>query len=229
MKDEIFSLEKIELLAAAYVLDDLDEDEKEQVDNLIQTSSAMQEEIKKFLATMSILATSVPERSPSPSLKTKISKSFQENFHSDNLSNALLMPTRFSNWFQKIFTEGWQTLDELLSDSTFALESFRNSGVSGGKKINISDNKSIILAVKIKKSSPTVFNILLEVLPTKTQPYLPQLLKTKIINAEGLVQSEFTSDEKTENITFDLSGKLGEAFSVEFVFQDRNVIEKFIV
>ncbi len=45
-----FNSDELELLAAGYVLDDLDEAEMAQVEQLIQSSPAMREQIQQSLA-----------------------------------------------------------------------------------------------------------------------------------------------------------------------------------
>ena len=229
--------EELELLAAGYVLDDLDSLEKAQVEELIRTSEAMREQIRQSIAVMGVLATNVSEKIPSPSLKDKITQTFEKQKQSskvieqsENVSVTSSLKTRINlgNWFQEMFTGGWQTVDDLFTDSTLT-PVFRNSAISGGKKIAIGENITIILMVRITQSSLSKRDVIIEILPTSSQIYLPRLLQTKIIDAEGFAVIEATTRDDTKNIEFDFSGQTGEAFSVQLLCGDRAIQENFII
>lgn len=74
-----FNAEEIELLAAGYVLDDLDEAERLQVEQLIASSPAMREQIRQSMGVMGILATDAEPISPPVGLKNKISFMFEQD------------------------------------------------------------------------------------------------------------------------------------------------------
>ena len=67
-----FDSEQLELLAAGYVLDDLDDEEMAQVEELIESSPAMREHIRHSLELMGMVTDSVQKISPPMELKGKI-------------------------------------------------------------------------------------------------------------------------------------------------------------
>ena len=91
-----FSSDELELLAAGYVLDDLDEAEMAQVEQLIQSSPAMREQIRQSLAVMGILATDAPQISPPVGLKDKITQAFEEKDLGKIVFESENVPVKFS-------------------------------------------------------------------------------------------------------------------------------------
>lgn len=223
MMNQTFNQEELELLAAGYVLNDLDETEQALVEKLIQTNTAMRKHIRQSIAVMGILATNVPQKSPPESLKTKITQSFEIPFSTPKKTNL-------DNWFQEIFEIGWQTATELLLGNQTLSPAFRSFGVTMGKKITIQPNlTSIILIVKITKTSSVDRDVILEILPSSEQQYLQNKLDISILDEEGKELIEKTTGENTKNIKFEFSGLSKEAFSLKLVFENYFVQEDFLL
>ena len=136
MEINTFNSEELELLAAGYVLDDLDEAEMAQVEQLIQSSPAMREQIRQSLAVMGMLTGDANPVSPPVGLKNKIRQTFDREKGNVPLKSREKTIINLENWFQEIFEAGWQMATELLETPTFT-PAFRNSGVEGGRVISI--------------------------------------------------------------------------------------------
>jgi len=223
MINQTFSSEELELLAAGYVLNDLDETEQALVAELIETNAAMREQIRQSIAVMGILATNLPQKSPPQSLKTKITQVFETEFSGQKKTNL-------DNWFQEIFEAGWQTAAELLGNQTLS-PAFRSVGVARAKTITIQpDNPiSIILMLKITKTSLSQRNVILEILPSDRQEYLPNKLGISILDENGNQVIEETTDENSKNIKFQFSGLSRDSFSLKFVLANDFVLEDFLL
>lgn len=214
------NIEELELLAAGYVLDDLDEAEMAQVEQLIQSSPTMREQIRQSLAVMGILATDIPPISPPIELKDKITRTFDSEkiiFESEKL--PVISPEKtiinLENWLQEIFESGWQMATELLGTSTLA-PAFRNSGVEGGRLISIGrDNQPIILIVRVIDSSPLERDVVVEILPQSKQEYLPKGLELILLDSDENTVMEATTRQENNNLKFDFTGTPGEAFSIK--------------
>lgn len=158
------SKEELELLAAGYVLDDLDPEERDLVDKLIRTNSAMREEIARSIQVTVILASNVPEKTPSASLKDKIVRSFSKQNNEVKVKSSKAIVVNLGNWFQQKFTAGWRSTSELSIAS--AAPAFRNSSVSGSKKIAIGkEETTIILIIKVAETTLSERDVILEILP----------------------------------------------------------------
>ncbi len=233
-----FNSDELELLAAGYVLDDLDEAEMAQVEQLIQSSPAMREQIRQSLAVMGILATDAPQISPPVGLKDQIRQAFDEEkdlgkivSESENIPVKSREKTiiNLENWFQEIFEAGWQMATELLETPTFT-PAFRNSGVEGGRVISIgSDNTPIILIVRVTETSPSNRDVVVEILPELKQEYLPSGLQLLLLDSDGDPVMEATTRQDSKNIKFEFTGTSGEAFSIKLELFNNCFQEDFIL
>ena len=232
-----FSSDELELLAAGYVLDDLDEAEMAQVEQLIQSSPAMREQIRQSLAVMGILATDAPQISPPVGLKDKITQAFEEKdlgkivFESENVPVKSREKTiiNLENWFQEIFEAGWQMATELLETPT-VIPAFRHSGVEGGRVISIGpDNTPIILIVRVTETSTSNRDVVVEILPELKQEYLPSGLQLMLLEPDGDPVMEATTRQDNKNIKFEFTGTSGEAFSIKLELFNNFFQEDFIL
>ena len=232
-----FNTEEMELLAAGYVLDDLDEAERLQVEELIESSPAMGEQIRQSMAVMGFLVTNAEPMSPPVGLKNKINSAFErekergKNIEEKNnlLQSAKKNLIQLDDWFQEIFEAGWQTATELLETPSVA-PAFRNSGVEGGKVISIgSNNTPIILIVRVKETQESERDIAIEILPEIEQEYLPSGLQLMLLDADGDMVMEATTRQENRNLKFDFTGACGEVFSIKLELFDHFVREDFIL
>ncbi len=241
MTTNTFNPEELELLAAGYVLDDLDEAEKAQVEELIRTNPAMVEQIRQSIAVMEILAADVPPSSTSLNLKNKIIQAFVKEKNelktiseSENLAVKSLRKTtiNLSNWFLDEFEAGWQKAAGLLSTPTLT-PAFRHSGISGEKTIGQKtitigpDRTTIILILTVTQTSLSDRDVTIEVKPSSEPEFLPQELQIQILDGEGNPAMEATTSENNKNIKFEFSGIVGETFSLKVICGDDSVSENY--
>ena len=223
-----FNPEEMELLAAGYVLDDLDEAEKLQVEELIKTSPTMREEIRKSMAVMGVLATDAQPMSPPVSLKNQVSFAFEEKKKS-LLQTSKKTLIQLDNWFQQLFDEGWQTVSEVLETPSID-PAFRNYGVEGARSIYLgSNNVPIILIVRIRETQESERDIAVEILPELKNDYLPNKLQLILLDADGDVVMEATTRRENQNLKFDFSGTCGETFSIKLELSDDYFQENFLL
>ena len=233
-----FNAEEIELLAAGYVLDDLDEAEMVQVEQLIKSSPAMREQIRQSMAIMGILASDAEPISPPAGLKDKIRQAFAEEKNeietisqpeNASVKNREKTIINLENWFQEIFEAGWQMATELLETPTLT-PAFRTSGVEGGRLISIgSDNTPIILIVRVTETSPSNRDVAVEILPELEHKYLPSGLQLMLLDSDGDTVMEATTRQDNKNLKFDFAGTRGETFSIQLELLDNFVREDFIL
>ncbi len=226
-----FDSEQLELLAAGYVLDDLDEEEMAQVEELIQSSPEMREQIRQSLELMGMLTNSVEQISPPVELKDKIKSVFPEEKNITETNNIPIQKTiiNLDNWFQELFETGWQIATELLETPTFT-PAFRNSGVEGAKLITIgSDHKPIILIVRVKNTTPSDRDVEIEILSELQQEYLPSELQLMLLDSDEDIVMEATTRQENRNLKFEFTGTSGETFSVKQRLFDDDFQETFIL
>ena len=233
-----FNSDELELLAAGYVLDDLDEAEMAQVEQLIQSSPAMREQIRQSLAVMGILASDAPPISTPVGLKERITQAFDEEKDGGKIiSESENVPVKYrektiinlENWFQEIFEAGWQMATELLETPTVT-PAFRNYGVEGGRVISIgADNTPIIFIVRVIETSISNRDVVVEILPKLEQEYLPNGLQLMLLDSDGDTVMEATTRQDNKNLKFEFTGTRGEAFSIKLELFNNFFQEDFIL
>ncbi|MGK7950877.1 MAG: DUF1822 family protein [Xenococcaceae cyanobacterium] len=229
MEINTLNSEELELLAAGYVLDDLDEAEMAQVEQLIQSSPAMREQIRQSLAVMGMLTSDADPISPPVGLKNKIKQAFDEEKGTVSLKSREQTIINLENWFQEIFEAGWQTAAELLETPTLT-PAFRTSGVEGGRLISIgSDNTPIILIVRVTQTSTSNRDVAVEILPELEHKYLPSGLQLMLLDSDGDAVMEATTRQDNKNLKFEFTGTCGETFSIKLELFDNFVQEDFIL
>ena len=224
-----FNSDELELLAAGYVLDDLDEAEMAQVEQLIQSSPAMREQIRQSLAVMGLLATDADPISPPVGLKNKIRQTFDREKGNVPVKSREKTIINLENWFQEIFESGWQMATELLETPTVT-PAFRTSGVEGGRVISIgSDNTPIILIVRVRETSTCDRDVVVEILPELEHKYLPSGLQLMLLDSDGDAVMEATTRQDNKNLKFEFTGTYGEAFSIKLELFNNCFQEDFIL
>lgn len=229
MEINTFNSEELELLAAGYVLDDLDEAEMAQVEQLIQSSPAMREQIRQSLAVMGMLPSDADPVSPPVGLKNKIRQTFDREKGTVPVKFREQTLINLENWFQEIFEAGWQTAAELLETPTLT-PAFRTSGVEGGRLISIgSDNTPIILIVRVRQTSTSNRDVAVEILPELEHKYLPSGLQLMLLDSDGDTVMEATTRQENKNLKFEFTGTSGEAFSIKLELFNNSFQEDFIL
>ncbi len=218
--------------------DDLDQAEMAQVEQLIQSSPAMREQIRQSLYVMGLLATDANPISPPVGLKDKIRQGFDEEKDAiktvsqpKNISVKSREKTiiNLENWFQEIFEGGWQMAAEFL-ETPIVTPAFRNSGVGGGRVISIDpDSTPIILIVRVTQTSTSNRDVMVEIIPELKQEYLPSGLQLMLLDSDGDTVMEATTRQENKNLKFDFTGTCGEAFSIKLELSNNCFQEDFIL
>ena len=223
-----FNAEELEMLAAGYVLDDLDEAEKLQVEELLKSSPVMREQIRQSMTLMGILATDPEPLTPPAGLKGKVISAFEKEQESLLVSSKKKL-VQLDNWLQQLFNDGWQTVSELLETPSMA-PAFRNSGVEGARLVSLGSGQiPIVLVVRVRETSVCDRDVAVEILPQLEASFLPSSLQLKLLDADGDIVMEATTRRENKNLKFDFSGTCGEVFSIKLELADDFFQENFLL
>ena len=223
-----FNADELELLAAGYVLDDLDEAEKLQVEELLKSSPEMREQIRQSMAVMGILSTDAEPISPPLALKDKVSSAFAVA-NPSIAQSAQKSLIQLDNWFQQLFDQGWQTVSELLGTSQIA-PAFRNSGAEGARLVSLGSEASpVVLVVRVKEAQNCDRDVTVEILPQLKQGYLPTGLRLMLLDEDEDIVMEATTRLENKNLKFDFEGACEESFSIKLELANDYFREDFIL
>ncbi len=140
-------------------------------------------------------------------------------------------PVNLTQWFDNIFTTGWQAANELLTPSQLAFRS--REEIQGTKLIDLRADlfsNAVVLLVNLVREnddSPEV-EITLRVYPTGNDVYLPPNLKL-IVLSENEIFQEVTARSEDRIIQCQFSGEVGEAFTVQLVLGEAVISEIFVI
>lgn len=144
-----------------------------------------------------------------------------------------------SQWFQQIFTAGWQSIDKVLNSQlgNLAFE-FRSSsiarktGISGVKLIDLGlqlGGKSLVLMLALSQEADEKIGILVQVHPTENEKYLPPNLKLLLLESGNVLQ-EIQSRSRDCYIQLSrFKGLTGTSFSIKLILDDFNMTEDFCI
>lgn len=223
-----FNAEELEMLAAGYVLDDLDEAEKLQVEELLKSSPAMREQIRQSMELMGGLATNAELLVPPTGLKDKVVLAFESQQESLLVSSKKKL-VQLDNWLQHLFDEGWQAVTDLLETPSMA-PAFRNSGVEGARLVSFgAEQPPIVLVVKVQETSVSDRDVAVEILPQLEASFLPNSLQLTLLDADGDIVMEATTRQENKNLKFDFSGICGEVFSIKLELANDFFQENFLL
>lgn len=226
MESNQFNSEQLELLAAGYVLEDLDEAEMARVKQLIESSRVMREQIGQSLAVMANLVTEAPQIPPPIGLKEKVKAAFAKKTKTLSENKNIV---NLANWFDEIFAEGWQVGSQLLGNNTIG-PAFRNTGVAAGRKILIGGDRTVIvLMVRVIETSLLERDLVVEIFPELKDEYLPSGLKVTILDSDEDPVMEAIAREDNKNIKFEFSGTSREVFSIKLKLFNDVLKEDFIL
>lgn len=142
-------------------------------------------------------------------------------------------PVVLRNWFQEIFSEGWQAIEELLTSEQFEQAfSFRsaNVAIARGQKIDLGmqlANQSVALVVTLPEEEESEVNIKVQVYPLEGETYLPQGLKLMLMDDSGEAVLEAESRNYDDFIQLEFSAEPGEEFSVAVSLGEANITQHF--
>ncbi|WP_414582277.1 DUF1822 family protein [Scytonema sp. PCC 10023] len=151
-------------------------------------------------------------------------------------------------WFEGVFTAGWQTVDALFSTqatnmalSTRSAEPFRENdpfhpanSVSAGKQFDLGMQLAyhrVVLMVTIAPGANEEVDIRVRVCPTGKQRYLPPGLQLIVLDESGATCPQLEAQAKSDDnwIQLEFSGEPGERFSVKVGLGDESLTEDFVI
>jgi hypothetical protein len=150
-------------------------------------------------------------------------------------------------WFNNIFTTGWETIESLLNpEQLIPTWGFRNMKFSGenfsqlnqtnsnsvqrAKLIDLGiqlRNYQVVLLVEITPEANGSVAVALQVHPSPNHAYLPQGIILKVIELSGEVFMQAQSRSQDNFIQLQFSGQTGEHFAVQIVLDDAELTEQF--
>ncbi|MDZ8138096.1 MAG: DUF1822 family protein [Nostoc sp. DedQUE04] len=145
-----------------------------------------------------------------------------------------------SQWFDKVFEIGWQSIDTLintpqLGNLAFATRSFdasRISGVNGGKLIDLGmqlGEQSVVLLVALTEEAQEKIGVLVQAHPTGNQKYLPPYLKL-VLSSSGETLQVVESRTQDYYISLNRFKCLREtSFSIQLILGNFSITEDFVV
>jgi hypothetical protein len=133
---------------------------------------------------------------------------------------------RLTQWFDNIFTIGWQTVEELLTTRQLAPAHFAES-IQRAKSIDlITDTVNLVVSLNREDAGKVIVN--LKVFPTSESPNLPANLKL-ILLTEGEIFKEVTSRSADQFIQYEFDAEPGDEFVVKLVLGEAEITENFVV
>jgi hypothetical protein len=173
---------------------------------------------------------STPKKYLSPSIESMNSVSENSSFIQVNLNQ----------WFQKLFTAGWQPIDEVLNSQlgNLAFVEFRSfsvtskTGVNGVKLIDLGvqlGGQSLALMLALSQEEDNKIAIIVQVHPTGNKKYLPQNLKVMLLESGNILQ-EIESRSLDSYIQLNrFKGLSGTSFSIQLTLDNFRMTENFSI
>lgn len=148
-----------------------------------------------------------------------------------------------SQWLQGVFDTSWQIAESLLTTESNLAFSFRRSDTgeefnrpqSSIRRAKLIDlglqlaGNSIALIVELRQESNQKTDVLLQVYPTGSKIYLPQLLQLIVIDESQAVFLEAQARSADNYIQLQFSGQPEERFSVKIALGDASITENFVI
>ncbi|MEG4841546.1 DUF1822 family protein [Microcoleus sp. B9-D4] len=162
---------------------------------------------------------------------------FREGVLSDRLGVPVLevqvVPNEeqvnLSQWFENIFTAGWQSVEELLTPQQLS-PTVWSDRVKQGKLFNLRADlisHAVNLVINLTRASEDKVSVWLQVYPSG-ENYLPLNLKLLVL-AEGEVFKEVTARSADVLIQCQFDADPGDEFSVKLALGEVSVTEKFVL
>ncbi|GET37862.1 hypothetical protein MiSe_26160 [Microseira wollei NIES-4236] len=131
-----------------------------------------------------------------------------------------------SQWLHNIFTESWQSIEEIFANRSLSL-AFRDAD-RRGKLIDLAGH-TVAIVVTLKPENSQKLRIRLRVYPVSDRIYLPPEIKLTILTETGEVFREVTARSNDEFIQYEFSGQRGEQFSVRITLGEVSFAESFVI
>jgi|SanBayMetagenome_1026888.scaffolds.fasta_scaffold11638_2 DNA-binding Xre family transcriptional regulator len=141
-------------------------------------------------------------------------------------------PVSLSQWFDNIFTIGWQTVTELLNPQQLQATA-RTQKLERGKLIDLRADllsHSVVLLINLSRENDdsSTVGITLRVYPTGDEVYLPPSLKLLVLSNNEVFE-EVTARSADVFMRCQFEGELGEEFTVQLVLGEAVVTENFVI
>jgi Protein of unknown function (DUF1822) len=141
-------------------------------------------------------------------------------------------PVSLRNWFDDVFAEGWQALEEILHPEQFEWAFGRRSAtlITRGQQIDLGmqlANKSVALIVTLPPEEDSEVEIKVQVYPVGGESNLPEGLKLMIIDDAEEVVLETESRESDSFIQLEFSAESGEEFGVAVSLGEAEITQHF--
>jgi Protein of unknown function (DUF1822) len=133
----------------------------------------------------------------------------------------------FTQWLHNIFTESWQSIDEIFANRSLSL-AFRTADLKRAKLFDLGD-ETVALVVTLKPENSQKIRIQIRLCPTRDSCYLPAQIKLTILTATGEVFREVTARSNDEFIQYEFIGQREEQFGVKISMAEVSIAEAFIV
>ncbi|GAB1544449.1 hypothetical protein NUACC21_71250 [Scytonema sp. NUACC21] len=154
-------------------------------------------------------------------------------------TDSPLIQVNLSQWFQKVFATGWQSINDSLAPNIGSLAlDFRSSstnkkvGVHGIKLIDLGmqlGGKSLALMVALSQEEEEKSGVLVQVHPTGNEKYLPPNLKLILLESERILQ-EVPSRSRDCYIQLNyFKGLPGTKFAVRLNLDEFTITEHFVI
>ena len=135
-----------------------------------------------------------------------------------------------SQWFENIFTAGWQRVEELLTPQQLS-PTVWSDRTKRAKLFNLRVDlisHAVILVINLTRESENQVRVWLQVYPTGQDNYLPANLQL-IVLSEGEVFQEVTARSADVLMQCQFDANPGDEFSIKLALGEASVTEDFVV
>ena len=146
---------------------------------------------------------------------------------------------QLGQWFNNVFDEGWQTLEEIFNPLQFSFRSSISTVTtrSGKPEFEVQRAKllhlervdeQIILCVALKFTSSSEIQFVVRLYPANVKVLLPEDLQLIVLDKAGrlVMQAEARS---TKSIILKFTGEAGEKFGIKVALGDASITENFLI
>ena len=145
-----------------------------------------------------------------------------------------------SQWFQAIFSVGWQSIDSLSALETKRLatcfRSYTTSNQTEVKQIKLidlntqSDPRTVALLVGLRPEANEKIGIQVQLYPTQGYQYLPENLRLALLSESGEVLQSIQTEGRDYYIQLNhFKGSLGCCFSLQVELDESSMMADFVV
>lgn len=162
-----------------------------------------------------------------------------QNLQFNPMINTEKLVNNLSLWFENIFNEGWQSIDDLLSLTDTTAFQFRSDSVlneicvKGAKLIDLGiqlENQSVVLLIGLSPQIDNKVGIRVQLYPAFGETYLPPSLQLTLLSESGTTLQSVESrsyDNYIQLKRFKLP--LGKFFSIQVALKDVKIKENFVL